>query len=42
MEQDLQDGLAASLLLCVNMCQPAELPLNISAVAELVPDLIGR
>jgi hypothetical protein len=41
-EQDLQDGLAASWVLCVNMCQPAGLTLNISAVAELAPDLIGR
>ena len=36
MKQDLQDGPAASWILCVNMCQPAELISNISAVVELV------
>ena len=42
MEQDLQDGPSASWILCVSMCQPAELTLNISAVVELAPNLIGR
>ena len=42
MKQGLQDGPAASWVLYVNMCQPAELTLNISAVMELVPDLTDR
>jgi hypothetical protein len=35
-KQDLQDGPAALWISCVNMHQPAELTLNISAVMELV------
>jgi len=41
-EQDLQDGPATPWILYVNMCQPAELTLNISAAVELVLDLTGE
>ena len=40
-EQGIQDGLAASWILYVDMCWPAELTLNISGATELVPDLTG-
>ena len=40
-EQDLQNGPAASWILYVNMCRPAELTSSISAAMELVPDLTG-
>jgi len=41
-EQDLQDGPAASWILYVNMCQPAGSILNISASMEMAPNLTGR